>query len=88
MAEYIVRVWDTEHIIKKRELTRRTRPSAFLAYERAIYDTLAAFGKLDTVAAHAAMTLAVAQNDIMQPGEARQIAVSNTGHTVSVQRVS
>lgn len=86
MAEYIVRVWDIASITKQREVVRKTRPAAFYAYRKAVYDVLAAFGKLDTEAAHHAMAVATAHDDLLQVGEERGLEVSNTGQSVKIIR--
>lgn len=86
MAEYVIRIWDESAIVKEREVVRRTRPSAFYALRKAVYDVLEAFGKLDTEAAHYAMALATSLEDLMQVGEQRGLLVSNTGKRVNITR--
>lgn len=86
MASYVVRIWDVAAIVKERETRHRTRPAAFNALRLAVYDVLAAFGKLDTAAAWKALQLVQALDDLMAPGEQRAIEVSNTGKSVSIVR--
>ena len=88
MASYVVRIWDLDSITKERETTHRTSPAAFNAFELAVYDVLAAFGKLDTQAAYFAMEAARKAQDIMQVGEDRGVTVSNTGKSVKILRVA
>jgi len=88
MAHYVIRVWDIATITKQREVDRSTLPSACRAFKIAVYDTLKAFAKLDTQAGHDAMAEAEKLCDILPIGESRNIEVSNTGQSVTIERVS
>lgn len=88
MAKYVIRIWDEASLTKEREEIRRTRPSAFTCYQQAVYDVLAAFGKLDTEAAYHAIAASEAAADLMQIGYQRGMLVSNTGKRVNISRVA
>lgn len=86
MATYVVRIWDEASITKEREVIRKRRDSAMLYVQRAVYDVLKAFGKLDTPAAHTARAQAYAMDDLIEVGAQRSMLVSNTGKRVTLSR--
>jgi hypothetical protein len=64
-----------------------TFPEARYQFEVACYEALQAFGKLDTIAAHATMSQARARcSGGLLPGEIAELVISNTGRTVSIRR--
>ena len=84
MKHYLITVWHDDSITKLREVTRKRRDAAQLQFERAVYDTLEAYGKLDTEAAHRDMKLAKqsAKDIVPSDGSSIKVKVSNTGCTV------
>jgi hypothetical protein len=88
MAEYQITRWNTETITKLGEATRRTRTSAANLAYRYAYESLKAFAKLDTKAAHAVRDAMVKWDDLLPIGDQRVIEISNTGHSVVMVRIS
>lgn len=87
MAEYRIRIWDEATIVKDRESWRRSRPGAMRALRKAVYDVLAAFRKLDTEAAHIAMSKVDEMNDTMPVGTQKSLMVGDTGKRCTIERV-
>jgi hypothetical protein len=87
MAQYIVTKWHLETITKVSQEWVRQRPAAFNRLYARGRDTLAAFGKLDTIAAHAFRDAVNMADDLMAVGTQRAFSISNTGYSVTIERV-
>ena len=86
MAQYGIKLWnDLEtKLIEFREV--KSRPYAFHVARQFAYNSLEAFGKLDTHAAYNVMELIDAANDILAVGENKHFTISNTGRSITVSR--
>lgn len=88
MPRYTIRTIEDSTGVSSVPLHRRAFPDAFLAFERACYDTLASFALLDRPIAwrnrHQCAALYAAPE--MKPGEQYACPIANTGYTVTIQR--
>lgn len=83
---YTIRTWETESITSPQVATRKRIDAAVNEMWRQARAVLAAFGKLDTVAAYAVRDAVNACEDILPEGEQRTVTISNTGYTVTISR--
>ena len=65
-----------------------SRAQAIHGMRKRAYETLAAFGKLDTQSAHAVMRAIDKCDDILQPQESRHVPVSNTGYSLTISNTA
>jgi hypothetical protein len=64
------------------------RTQAINGMHKLAYDTLAAFGKLDTAAAHTVMSDITKCNDILPPQDERYVRISNTGYSLIIRNTA
>lgn len=86
MPTYIIRTWEVGTVTNTCATTRKQRPAAVNEMWRQTYATLAAFGKLDTVAAWEVKREVDACDDLLPEGEQRSVNISNTGYSVTISR--
>lgn len=88
MATYIIRLWNTETNDTLVESTRAARVEADDCAYTLAYETLAAFGKLDTPAAWRVCNALGEWDEYMPMGTHRSLEISNTGRTLTLSRTA